>query len=190
MHSDFITDINDAIVLVLDSNRFQRANIVGLAELVNNGEEGTIPMVVGDDGSGTIVAVDDTYNLQIYHRHLSSTYTEEADESFGSGVNEVTEVAKMKLVLIADRERIEQSKSDLVTHVAMGFPANFTDTDTGAYTYVSMVRAVVTDSNLDNAEVYSGEYGLDGQLPANYVMASIDYDLYIEINKNCYDSCT
>jgi hypothetical protein len=190
VHSDFITDINNAIDTLLDAGKYRRGNILGLAELVANGEEGTIPMIVSDAGEGTSVVIDDNYTIQIYHRHTGSTYADIPDQSFGSGANEVRETASIRMIVIADRERLEESKSDLINYVVMGFPQRFSDTDTSAYDYVSQVNVTVNSTNLDSSSVYADEYGIESDLPPQYVMASIDYELAIDINKKCFDSCT
>lgn len=189
MHSDFVNVIDTALAAgVFASNRYQRGVYHGIAELVQH-DEGTIPMVVSNSGQGTSVVVDDNYTFQIYHRHISSTHADLPSTSFGSGMNSVRESANMRLVIIADRERLEESKSDLIAGVVFGFPDQFTDANTSTYSYVEQVNVQVTNSNLDSIAVYQDEYGLEGQLPPNYVMAAIDYEMTIDVNKNCYTLC-
>lgn len=190
MHSSFVNIINLALAAnVFTAGKYAKGIYYLIAELATHGEDGTIPMVIPDGGNSTPVIVDDNYPIQIYHRHISSSYADSPD-SFGSGSNEVIETANMKMILIADRERLEHTKSELVDGCVYGFPDNFTDANTTAYDYVSYVKATVNSANLDSSGVYSEEYGIDGELPPSYVMASIDYDLAISVNKNCYTLCT
>jgi len=170
---------------VFASNRYQRGNYIGLCELVNT-DNGTEPMAVSNTGEGTTAVIDDNYTFNLYHRYISSSYADSEAESFGSGTNGIIDSATMRLVIVADRERLEHPLDEIVQSVVYGLPIKYADADYTDYDYIRSVHLTANNSELD---AYADEYGSEGQLPPNYVIAAIDYTLEISINKNCYTLC-
>jgi len=186
--AEIATFINTTLTAdLLSTSRFQKGQYNSVAELIpkSDEDETTVPMVVSDTGQGTEVTVNDIYPIQIYHRIDDVEIDSNFEEGFGN--NELkTETSDMLMIIIGDRLKLQLNKEDVITAIATAFPGVWTPT----VNYITQTNIVMGAIDLNTPEVYNGEYNSISELPPNYFMCSIAYQIVSKINKNCIELCT
>ena len=144
----------------------------GLAEPVvrRMNDDVVFPAVVGLDGEGEDVWLDDDYSVGIYHRLLSKQYLPAKKEQYGDDTVQRS-VAEMQLVCWAFRSAVKVSADVLERIVYSGFPSG--------------VSAV--SSNFDRRSVFSGEFsGIEFNVPNSVMLFSMKYKFaYPAMSRNC-----
>ena len=185
--ADIVTLINSNFEsTTLSSKRFQRGDLKGLAELVKR-EGGTIPLILDNNGEGTEVELNDSFPFQIYHR-ITGIEPSEADE-YGDGI-QIKETTTLKLVCFANRQIMQFELDDLITAINVGFLSHLSNAQTATLgNWFSNIDIDVTQINIDKSDVWSGEFGSEGNLPPNYQCFSVDYNVLSDINTECFALC-
>jgi len=171
---------------ILSTSRFQKGLYSSIAELVPKSDEDdtTVPMIVSNTGQGEEVTVNDIYPIQIYHRIEDVGIGTDFEEGFGD--NELkTETSDMIMIIIGDRLKLQLTKEDVITAIATAFPGVWTPT----VDYITQTNIVMGSIDLNTPEVYNGEYNSISELPPNYFMCSISYQIVSKINQNCLELC-
>lgn len=95
-----------------------KIKVYGIAETTlaaSESEEGkTIkyPSTIDNDGEVTMIAIDDTYQLVMYHR-LESITNSQAAKGFGDSRGDMLEVANLALIVYAFKDKIRKSAHHL-----------------------------------------------------------------------------
>jgi hypothetical protein len=163
MISKIIHNINEAIAAktaaypCLSNMRF-----FGLAEPVlrRESEEEVFPVIVGADGEGAHIFVDDDFPAGIYHRLLSKTYsTLRVKDQFGDQNIQEAE-SEILLVCWAFRQAVHTTSDVLESLIYSSFGND--------------IKAV--QSNFDRRAVFSGEFlGVSFFLPEDVMLFSMKY---------------
>lgn len=194
-----MSKINEIVNLVnaelesttLISKRFQKGNILGLAELVTKEEEEptTVPLILNNNGEGTEVMLDDNYPFQIYHRITDIAVADNNGDDFGDGDTTV-EVTTMKMVVFANRRIMEFQIDDLITAINVGFPLSLSKTSmTTLGNWFSQVNFEVTSIEIDKQAVWNGEFNYSQPLPPYQQVFAVNYEVQSHIMAGCYDIC-
>jgi len=187
--SNIVTYINDKLIAEqFGSVKFKKGQFSGIAELVKTNEGGeTQPVIVANNGKSTRIGINDIYPFQIYHRTLSASF-ELVSADFGD-FRVRKESTSMTLVVIADRERLEVTKEQIKTALALGFPLEMDATNKTA---LSLLTCNITPSSfiMDFNEVYSREFNLANyKIKPQTILIALDYTIETEVNESCIEIC-
>ena len=109
--AEIVAQINtDLKTVQFASKRFQKGRFSGIAELVtkvDNGQRQTVPAIIANDGTETILITNDKYPFELYHRHIGSTVEPSPEEDQWGDLRSRQETAEMLMVVIGDRKRLE-----------------------------------------------------------------------------------
>lgn len=187
--SNIVSFINDTLTTKqFGASKFQRGTFNGIAELVKSSESGeTKPVTVANNGESTYIGINDAYPFQIYHRLLSATF-ELVDSDFGDyKVRRQTD--NMTMVVIADRERLQVTKEQIISAISIGFPLEMDATNKSA---LSLLTCNITPSNFltDYNEVYAREFNITAtQLKPQTIMIALEYSITTDVVESCIEIC-
>ncbi|MGR3220319.1 MAG: hypothetical protein ACUZ8H_10970 [Candidatus Anammoxibacter sp.] len=172
-----------------NSKRFQKGRVSGIAELitkVDDEQRQTVPAVVDNSGDATILMMDDSYPFEIYHRHISSTMTEEEQDFGDRYIRE--ETANMLMVVMGDRQRLKLNKEDIITGITLGMP---TELGQAFLTTNSLVGAEVIQGefNLNKEEVWASEFNTEVMVKPADIFFSFNYQVVTKTWTSCIEIC-
>lgn len=176
----------------LKSKRFQPGDYYGVTRFVSEkNDDGTLtrPCVIDNDGKCTPVVVNDSIQLQVYHRIRSLKYDEVPEDTFGEKKNCLQETASMVCVVAGDRNNLQLTPEDLVAGIAIDIKKQLTQADLVAL-QIKQGTIIIDDVEIDQEKVYVSEYGTPYSLKPNFIMASVNYRIITEYNPRCLDLCT
>jgi len=195
-----LSKINDIVNLInatleastLTNKRFQKGELLGLAELVTKDDttgKTTVPLILDNDGEGTEVMLNDTLPFQAYHRITEISVATNDDDSYGDGDTH-TEETKMKMIIFSNRRIMQFQQDDIITAINVGFPVSLSKTQLATLgNWFSQVDFEVENIDIDKEAVWSGEFGFSNSLPPFYYTFSVNYKIQSHIMAGCYDIC-
>lgn len=150
--AEIVAQINtDLKTVQFASKRFQKGRFSGIAELItkiDNDTRQTVPAIIANGGSETILIVNDKFPFELYHRHISSTVEEvDPEDQYGDLVFR-QETAQMLMVVMGDRKRLKLTKEEIITGIMLGMP-------------LELGSSFLTANSLDNASIIPGDQNLD-----------------------------
>jgi hypothetical protein len=167
------------------SKRFQQGEFYAIAELLKNESEELVPCVVDNYGDTTIVSIDDTKPIQVYHRVLGIDFKRTQD--FGD-LKSVTEGYDMVMVVIGDRNRLQLNQEEIISGVVAGFPLDFTQANLTTWGLKS-VEIEPGEINTDKERVFRNEFNTQAALKSNTIIFSFPYKVITEIDQSCFTLC-
>lgn len=174
------------------SKRFQKGRFSGIAELIvkPDGEQRQlIPSLIDNDGTTTILSIDDKYPFQLYHRHIGST-VEPVDESeqFGDLVLR-QETAQMIMVVTGDRKELDLTKEKLITGIMLGMPLEFGQAFLAANS-LDNASIIPGAQNLNREAAWTAEYNTElVKLKPESIFFTFEYEIQTRANVNCVVIC-
>lgn len=188
--SEIVGYINTALSSgQFQASKFSKGSFNNIGELVKINEQGEfIPCIVDINGETTKLSIDDVKPFQLYHRVLSASFNADESDDFGDyAVRKQT--MNMTMVIIADRERLQVTKEQLITAVSLGFPLELTATQKTALN-IQQCNIIPNDFITDYNDVYSREYNIsDYLLKPQTIMIALNYDLETESFESCVEIC-
>lgn len=178
---------------LIDGKRFVK-NLNGLCELQprNNAEDqDTLPVIVNTRDYSTFAGLDDRYSLQLYHRILS-VEQQESPLSYGDGQTNGREVATMRCVVFADKQRTRLDQYQVSFMIRSSLNRQYSGVALEAYSGLLGATIEATTDNYDGVEVYNQEYGLEAQtypVRMHQCLFTIDYTITSDYNNSCITSC-
>lgn len=190
-----ITDIATLINLTLEagtlsSKRFQKGDILGLAELMKKeGADTTYPAIIDINGEGTEVMQNDKFPFQVYHRIIEIVPSVESADTYGDGDTKI-ETTQMKMVVFANRRTMQFELDDLITAINVGFPVSLSKTQLATLgSFFSQIDFEVTGFDLDKQAVWVSEFGSEAALPTYSQVFAVSYKVQSHIMAGCYEIC-
>ena len=175
----------------LESIRLKPCSYSGIARFGTEEDKDqtlTRPYIVDNDGRCTPVTVDDTIDLQIYHRIKGLRYEEDETDNFGEKGNTLKEIASMVIIVCGDRNNLQLTPENLVAGIAVDIKKQFLPADLVAL-QVKQCELVIDDVEVDQEKVYVSEYSTPYALKPNYIMCSVNYQIMTVYNKACFNLC-
>jgi hypothetical protein len=187
--SNIVQYINDTLKTEqFGASKFSKGTFNGIAELVKSSETGeTKPATIANNGECTYIGINDAHPFQIYHRTLSASF-ELVDSDFGDfKVRRQTD--NMTMVIIADRERTEVTKEQIISAVSIGFPLELPATNKSA---LSLLQCNMTPETFltDYNDVWSREFSItQSLLKPQTIMVALDYSITTDVVESCIEIC-
>lgn len=189
--AQIVAQINTGLQAVqFASKKFQKGRFNGIAELitkVDGDQRQTMPGFVDNNGTVTNLSIDDKYPFELYHRHLSSTFSEPEDD-FGDFMLRV-ETANMLMVVAGDRKRLKLTSEEIITGIRLGLSLEL-----GSAFLVtnSLDGAFITpgEVNLSKEDVWNAEYNtLDVKVKPETILLTVAYAIETKTKFNCIEIC-
>ena len=194
----YLAEIVDLINADLDSGKFIDGNrfvkqLSGLSALQvrNDEEQNTIPVLVNTRDYSTFTGVDDRYSVQIYHRVVEINQ-EESPLNYGDGVTNGREVATMRIVCFADKQRTRLNEYQLAFMIRSSLNKQFTGTTLTPYSGLLGATIEAKTDNYDGVGIWQDEYRLPAEtypVRMHQCLLTIDYTITSDYNVNCLTSC-
>ncbi len=190
--AEIVSQINTNLISSqFSSKRFQKGRINGIAELitkVDGDQRQTMPGAVDNNGTVTNLSIDDKYPFEIYHRHLSSTFSE-PEQDFGDFMLRV-ETAQMLLVVMGDRSRLKLTPEEIITGIRLGLSLEL-----GSAFLVtnSLDGAFITpgEVNLNKEDIWNSEYNTsEVKVKPETILLTVAYAIETKTKFNCVSICT
>ncbi len=191
---EIVTQINTDLKSVqFAAKRFQKGRFSEIAELIikkDDDQRQTVPAIIDNDGTETILIIDDAFPFELYHRHIGSVVAP-VDEEFQFGDRVLRqETAQMIMVVIADRKRIELTKEEIITGIMLGMPLELGSTflNTNSLDNATIIPG---DFNLNKEDAWNTEYNTsDVLLKPETIFFTMDYTIETRAKFNCITICT
>jgi len=195
----YINEIVDIINQTLatgklkDDERFVK-NLHGVAEPLPrniNGTQDLIPSVVDLNGGTEFSGFEDQYSIVLYHRVLSTTIGQ-PPVMFGDGANTGREEARMRMVVFADRLRIQTQPTQLSFLLNSALQQQLSKTHIQPLAGLYGANIVPGSTNYNGVQIYSDEY----RLPINtypvhphQIYIALDYSIITDYDVTCISDC-
>lgn len=188
---EITAEINAALIAAqFGSKKFQKGRFNGIAELITSidGEQRqTVPAIINDDGSTTILTIDDICPFELYHRHLNSTITE-PEMDFGDRIIR-EETADMIMMIMGDMRRLKLNKEDITSGITLGMPLEF---GSAFLTANSLESAIIIPGlfSYNREELWNAEYNTEKvELKTNTIFMSFLYQVVSQAKTTCIEIC-
>ena len=186
--SNIVTIINNTLITSqFSASKFAKGSFKGIAELVKINDKGeTMPVIVANNGETTKCGINDVEPFQIYHRTLGASF-ELVENNFA--YREKMQTTQMTLVCIADRERLQVTKEQIITALSLGF---LNELDATNKTALSLLTCNITPGSFttDAIEVYDREFAIESKwLKPQTIMIALDYTIETTVNESCIEIC-
>ena len=175
-----------------DGKRFTN-QLNGLSELqpVNESDQRTVPILVSQRDFSTFAGFDDRYSFQCYHR-IIGIQNEESPLSYGDGATNGREVAQMRMVVFADKQRTRLNQYDLGFMVRSSLNKQYLGDALLPYNGLLGVTVETTEDNYNGIEIWQQEYSFDANaypVRMHQCLFTIDYNITTDYNNECITSC-
>jgi len=173
---------------------FQKGLFTGMTKQVDRivDEKVQKMIILYDDTSGknaTEIVPDDKYPFQLYHRLKGQEISnEQTEEFYGDEDQQKMVTFTMGLVVFADKFNLELTEEELVTALALDFPANIKPSTIPSSQF-SDCEINLGKVESDTAKVFTTEYGKDTPIAQQYVFLSFEYEVIITYSKQCFTLC-
>lgn len=173
---------------------FQKGTFHGLVKQVGAIRDSKPEMLIisYDDVNGTDgteIVPDNKLPWQSYHRVLGQEIIDdEIEDFFGDDDEQKIVTFTVGFVVFVDRYNVELSQEELVTAIGLNFPKSIKpSTITGSqFSQCGIKLGKVED---DGRKILQGEYGRAIEIPMQYVILKLEYDITIHYNKSCFTLC-
>lgn len=178
---------------LIDGTRFVK-QLNGLVDLqpVNEVEgQTTIPVIVNTRDYSTHAVLDDRFSIQLYHRVISIEQ-EESPLSYGDGQTNGREIANMRMVCFADKQRTRLDQYALGFLLRSSLNRQYTGATITPYSGLLGATIEASQDNYNGVEVWTAEYGLPAEsypVRMHQCLLYIDYTLTTDYNNSCITSC-
>lgn len=187
--------INDSLkASSLNSKKLQPAKFYGLSTQIfksvkdkNTNNVEPYPAIVDGTGAITMIAPDDKYFLQVYHKNLSNTYSYEK-KSYGDGYL-MNADCDMQMIVISNSKISGKAKEVLEPLFIMGMPQKLSQQLTASLG-INSCLITPAGSNMDAMQVFRQEYPKSNLFLTNQMsMFLIRYKIWLTFSQNCIDQC-
>lgn len=182
---DIVFAINKSVKEKLTA--FPRAEFTGIAyQLPRKKGSGFeyLPALIKSTGDAKWITFDDVYQLQVYHRIVSSNYQQLKPQSYGDGYDKFQHSYDMDLVVMADRRKVEVEPDILEAAIASNLP-NIVKISGVSYTNILSLSANHNSRSLFSQEFQNTDYFLKPE----HIFFSIRYRAEIQYTKGCLTLC-
>jgi len=187
--------INDSLkASSLNKKNLQPALFYGLSTQIfrsgkdkNSNNVEPLPAIVDGTGSITMIAPDDKYSLQVYHKNLGTSYSYEK-ESYGDGYL-INADCDMQMVVISNSKISGKTKEILEPVFIAGMPQKLSqELITGLGIYSCLIAPA--GSNMDAMQVFRQEYPKSNLFLTNQMtMFLIRYRIKLIFSQKCINQC-
>lgn len=195
----YINEIVDIINTTLangklkDDSRFIK-KLQGLSEPLPrniNGGQDLIPSVVDLNGGTEFSGFDDLYSVVLYHRVLS-TAIGQPPVAFGDGANTGREEARMRMIVFADRLRIQTQPTQLSFLLNSALQQQLTKSQIQPFAGLYGVNIIPGLTNYNGVQIYSDEYRLPTStypVGPHQIYLAVDYTIITDYDVTCISDC-
>lgn len=168
--------------------------LFGLCEILPrnyNGEQDSIPALVDLDGGTQFSGFDDRFSILIYHRCLGTNIVE-APIAFGDGDNIAREEASMRMVVFADRLRLQLQPTQLSTRLTAAITQQLSASQIQTFPGLFGVTIDPDSTNYDGVTIYGDEYGLAAStypVHPHQMYLALDYTITTDYDVTCISDC-
>jgi len=144
------------------------------------------PIVVDNNGEGTMVAIDDRFDIILYHKLESITTTLDATKGFGDSLGNYFEQANFGMMVASFREKTGKTASWLESIVKDEMPQSFTlnNKATGKRLFKASLKPLV--SNFDKYVLLQREYTEAAVAFPHIVFFEIKYRIESSYKAGCF----
>ena len=182
---DIVNGINEALRAKLTA--FPSTYYSGIANPIARKIDNTyefIPAIILTSGEARYLTFDDIDEMGIYHRIVSSSYTQDKNQSYGDSYTSFQQNYDIDLIVMANRSRVEVSPDVLEAAIASNFPAG--DKPPG----VNYLNILPLSANHNSRSLFSQEFqGVAYYLKPEHIFFSIRYRVELKYVKGCISLC-
>jgi len=156
--------------------------IYGIAKPAKRGNE-ILPVTIQNEKE-FYVGIDCKEPLQLYHKEISTTTTQETRNTYGDDVYIDVNNHQMSMIIFFDEKRMRMDADQLYVKIQRTISGVLKLA--GAKT----VWISVTSMVMDDARVYQQEYQSDTfRLTVGQRLIQVNYNIRIAVNKRCLEEC-
>lgn len=182
---DIVSSINEALKVKLTA--YPKSFYGGLAYPIvrkKEGSEEVLPAIISDSGEGKVLSFDDINELAVYHKLVSSSYTQNKGQSYGDGYTSFNHNYEIDIVVMADRRRVEVAPDVLEMAIASNIP------DSSNIQWVNYISIYPVSANHNSRSLFSQEFqGVKYYLKPEHILFSIRYRVELKYVKGCISLC-
>ncbi len=176
----------------LNNAKLQPVHALGIAESIlrpgaNGGPMQSLPAILLAPNSVSLIAPDDKYGIQFYHRMTSKTYTYEK-KSFGDK-HVIRSVVDASIIVFSNLKKHGLSKNEVEPAFIFGLPQKLS---AALQSELKIDTCIITpvSSNLDHTQVFRQEYpNTEFFLNENMSMFLLKYRIDTKFGQDCVDHC-
>ncbi len=186
-----VTFINDYLKdKALNKSILQPVQFYNVASQVSQKDQPAtmFPGVINIDGEIEAVQPDDIYNISIYHKVISNTYTA-VKKSYGNE-NDIQSLTEMQLFVFAQSDKIKMTAESLEPFIVFGLPGSI-ETDLAADLRIKSCLITPLSSDMDKIRNFKNEFpGFKFFLKPEHIFFSVRYQIKKTFDRDCVDACT
>ena len=158
------------------------AKIYGIAKPAKRGNE-ILPVTIQNEKE-FYVGIDGKEPLQLYHKEISTTSTQETRNTYGDAVYDDVTTHQMSMIIFFDEKRMGIDADELYIKIQRTISGLLKIPGTKSV-YIS-----VTSIIMDDARVYQQEYQSDTfRLSVCQRLIQVNYNIRVAIDKRCLEEC-
>jgi hypothetical protein len=143
-----------------------------------------IPALIDLNGEAKWVTFDDLQEMNIYHRIVSSIYSQVKQGSYGDGYDYFQQSYDMDMVVMASRRKVHVQPDALEMAIASNIP---TKHKIDGFEFVNITTV---SSNYNGRSVFQQEFqSVDYFLKPEHILLSIRYRVELRYRKGCISLC-
>jgi len=188
--SNIVANINAQIQAKLPSQEFQMAQYSGITipitrTLKENGTA-TFPGVrVPNSKDAKAIVLDDKYNLIVYHKLISNSYSNNEAEDYGDDYSIIKQVTTMQMVVWAQSSKIGFLAEHELESAISGAMFKVIKFPPLLELYVTP-----TSTNYDKNSLFGQEFkGVSNILQNDHLYFAINYTIESTFAKHCFSIC-
>ena len=143
------------------------------------------PAMVDNNGEATMIDVDDSYQIIIYHKLESIANNILPKQAFGDSQGELQEVANMAIMVIAFRDKIRKPAYWLEAALKDGIPQNMKmSDDSGKQIQLSFIK--IGNSSFDKLALLQREFSEVELNYPNLIVFETKYRIESTYKQGCF----
>jgi hypothetical protein len=143
-----------------------------------------IPALIDLHGDAKWLTFDDLREMNIYHRIVSSTYSQIKSGSYGDGYDYFQQSYDMDMVIMASRKKVHVHPDALEMAIASNMPTKH------KIEGFESVNITTVSSNYNARSVFQQEFqNIDYFLKPEHILLSIRYRIELRYRKGCISLC-
>lgn len=183
---NIVSQLNDKIITsslnFIPSGKIKSYGISEPMILVQEDKVIQYPAIINSDGEATMIEVDDTYNVIMYHKLESITNGIVPKTNYG-GISDLLETANMALVIVAFRDKVRRTSYWLENVIKDQFP------DIMKVAGLQRSGIKIGNSNFDKLALLNREYiGVELNF-SHIIIFELKYRIESAYKKGCFDNC-